>query len=353
MIINRHNYEECFILYWDNELTASQKQAVENFVKENNDLQEEFKNLGETRFTPDVTAQLEEKDFLFSNSFVNITNYEEQLLNYVDDELNNDQIKEIERAASKYPSVQKELSLLKRTKLQPEPEIVFPDKSILYHGGEKVRVISMTWFRVAVAAAIILIAGFATLRLVNTNQVGDNRSLVTVDNPKDKPSDKAEQPVTEPENQPQNNQEQTLVKADNKATQQTTGKKNKNSGDKNGDPNFAIAYEAENKNNLPKEGKNIDQPDETIVYTDFPDIKKDEIIVETNESDVVPSSFVKSDVTLKDNPTLYIPTPDDKEKGGLKEFLRKTTRVFERRTKIQTTTEDNKLLVGVFAVSLK
>ncbi len=42
MIINRHNYEECFILYWDNELSASQKQAVENFVKENQDLQEEF-----------------------------------------------------------------------------------------------------------------------------------------------------------------------------------------------------------------------------------------------------------------------------------------------------------------------
>jgi oligopeptide/dipeptide ABC transporter ATP-binding protein len=42
MIINRHNYEECFILYWDNELSASQKQVVENFVNENQDLQEEF-----------------------------------------------------------------------------------------------------------------------------------------------------------------------------------------------------------------------------------------------------------------------------------------------------------------------
>jgi hypothetical protein len=50
MIIDRHNYEECFILYWDNELTVSQKQAVENFVKENTDLQEEFKLLGQTRF---------------------------------------------------------------------------------------------------------------------------------------------------------------------------------------------------------------------------------------------------------------------------------------------------------------
>jgi hypothetical protein len=349
MIIDRHNYEECFILYWDNELTATQKQAVENFVKENSELQDEFKNLGETRFTPDVTAQLEEKDFLLSNSFINITNYEEQLLNYVDDELNNDQRKEIERAASKYPSVQKELSLFKKTKLQPEPEIVFPDKSVLYRREEKVRVISMTWFRVAVAAALILIAGFATLRLVNTNQGGDNRSVVTVDKTKDQPSNKSEQPVIEPVNQPKNNQEQTLVKTDNKTTQETTGKKTKNSADKNENSKSAIAYEAENKNKLPK-GKNIDQPDETFVSADFPNIKKDESMVETNESDVIPIS--DKSVTLKDNPTLYIPK-DDKEKGGLKEFLRKTTRVFERRTKIQTTTEDNKLLVGVFAVSLK
>src|SRR6186997_2326887 len=64
MIINRHNYEECFILYWDNELTASQKQAVENFVKENQDLEEEFNILGQTRFVPDNNIQLQEKELL-------------------------------------------------------------------------------------------------------------------------------------------------------------------------------------------------------------------------------------------------------------------------------------------------
>ena len=164
MIINRHNYEECFILYWDNELTLSQKQAVENFVKENADLQDEFKLLGETRFTPDNNIQFEEKEFLLNNSFINITNYEEQLLNYIDDEVTAEERKEIEKFAGLYPAVQKELSLLQKTKLQPEAEIVFSDKSTLYRREEKVRVISMTWFRVAVAAAIILIAGFATLK---------------------------------------------------------------------------------------------------------------------------------------------------------------------------------------------
>ena len=117
MIINRHNYEEHFILYWDNELSVSQKQAVENFVKENADLQEEFKLLGETRFTPDNNIQIEEKEFFLNNSFINITNYEEQLLNYIDDEITAGQRKEIEKIASRYPVVQQELMLLQKTKL--------------------------------------------------------------------------------------------------------------------------------------------------------------------------------------------------------------------------------------------
>jgi len=170
MIIDRHNYEECFILYWDDELTVSQKQAVENFVKENTDLKEEFEILGQTRFTPENNTQFEEKEFLLNNSFINITNYEDQLLNYIDDEVTDDQRKEVEKFAGQYPAVQRELALLQKTKLQPEAEVVFPDKSILYRREEKTRVISMTWFRVAVAAAIILIAGFATIKLVTDNK---------------------------------------------------------------------------------------------------------------------------------------------------------------------------------------
>ena len=116
----------------------------------------------------------------------------------------------------------------------------------------------------------------------------------------------------------------------------------------------------ENKNNLPEERKNVNQqPDNMNTISDgiiaeaTVVIKKDDRTVETNQTDVINTGFDKSDVTLKDNPTLYIPEQEEREKGGIKEFLRKTTRVFERRTKIQTTTDDNKLLLGAFAVSLK
>jgi len=354
MIINRHNYEECFILYWDNELSASQKQVVESFVKENQDLQEEFNLLGQTRFTPDNNIQLEKKEFLLNNSFINITNYEEQLLNYIDDEVTTGQRKEIESFTGQYSVVKQELALLQKTKLQPEAEVVFPDKSILYRREEKVRVISMTWFRVAVAAAIILIAGFATIKLINTN--GDTPTVAEINKPKNQPSDKTiEQPINNPANQIPQDTKIDLAKTDKKSTEQSKDKK----VEETVVPNTLIA-KRENKNNLPEERKNVNQqPDnmnttsDGIIAEATVVIKKDDRTVETNQTDVINTGFDKSDVTLKDNPTLYIPEQEEREKGGIKEFLRKTTRVFERRTKIQTTTDDNKLLLGAFAVSLK
>jgi len=107
---------------------------------------------------------------------------------------------------------------------------------------------------------------------------------------------------------------------------------------------------------LPKEGKRTNQttdpdvlPDQAIAFS------KDNNKVEKSESEIT-----NPVVTLQPGYALNLQEPEDgeivlgkREKGGLKEFLRKTTRVFERRTKIQTTTDDNKLLLGAFAVSLK
>jgi hypothetical protein len=359
MIINRHNYEECFILYWDNELSASQKQAVENFVKENQDLQEEFNILGQTRFAPDNNIQLEKKEFLLNNSFISITNYEEQLLNYIDDEVTADQRKEIEIFTGQYSAVKQELTLLQKTKLQPEAEVVFPDKSILYRREEKVRVISMTWFRVAVAAAIILIAGFATFRLINTNE--GTPTVAGIDKSKKQSPDKSTtQPISNPADQIPQDTKDDLAKTAKKSTEQSKDKKdNKRNIEETVVPNTLIA-KRENKNNLPEERKNVNQqPDDMNTTSDgiiaeaTVVIKKDDRTAQTNQPVAINADFHNQDVTLKETPTLYIPEQEEREKGGIKEFLRKTTRVFERRTRIQTTTDDNKLLVGAFAVSLK
>lgn len=376
MKINRHNYEEFFILYWDNELSASQKQAVESFIKENSDLQEEFKLLGETRFTPDTVVQFEEKEFLLNNPFINITNYEEQLLNYIDDELTNEERKEVEVVVAKYPTIQKELALLKKAKLQPEAEIIFPDRSTLYRREEnadnyRYRVISMTWFRVAVAAAIILIAGFVTLRLVNTNKSGDNPTVASVDKSNDQPANnKTAAPVTQPKVQSEKDKEQALAATEDKSTpeQKATKTNIKNPVKENKFSDQLIASKRENKNNLPKEGQRRDQlsneqgnnNDASIASVDVPN--NEAVRSESKKPNkLLDNSSVTNKASFTSDIVIVGPTGKeknelkDKEKdgGGLKELLRKTARVFERRTKIQTTTEDNKLLVGAFAVSLK
>jgi len=366
MNINRHNYEEHFILYWDNELTASQRQAVENFVKENNDLGEEFKLLGETRFIPESNVQFEEKEYLHNNSFINITNYEEQLLNYIDDELSDKERKQVEKFAANHSSVQKELSLFQKTRLQPETAIVFPDKSVLYRREEKVRVLSMTWFRVAVAAAIILIAGFATIRFINNNKGGDKNEVV-----QNFPSNNPDQPTTKPIDQPESKPQDVANTEKYPTSSQTaTEKDDQKTINENElvDKNIAVNNN-KNINNLPIEGKRTAQsktdpntiPEEDRISPSYANLpSQDKSMVQTLAIEMTNDNpFDKSFVTNTSRITSdNIDVPEEaeetsKEKGGLKQFLRKTTRVFERRTKIQTTTDDNKLLLGAFAVSLK
>jgi len=376
MKIDRHNYEEFFILYWDNELTAVQKQAVENFVDQNADLSAEFEILGETRFIPDTTEQFKEKDFLLNDSFINITNYEEQLLNYIDDEVTAEERKEVEKFVGLNPDAQKELALLQKTKLQPEEEVVFVDKSVLYRREEKpVRVISMTWFRVAVAAAIILIAGFTALQLINTgkkgNDIAGDQPMVKTDPGKNTPVNAEVKTLKDESKEPNDKQVgEGIASVNDKPTKETNQSKKESikiKEDKKKVDENAIAsttQKPENKNNLPTPRKdNLTANQNTIdgIAADIqlPDRKKvDAAQFQKSETNANDASFAKSIVTSKaGTPLDNIYTPDvvakEKDGGGLKEFLRKTTRVFERRTKIQTTTEDNKLLVGAFAVSLK
>jgi hypothetical protein len=64
MHINRHTYEEFFLLYADNELDPTEKISVEEFVQQNPDLAEEFNLILETVIQPDESIFFENKELL-------------------------------------------------------------------------------------------------------------------------------------------------------------------------------------------------------------------------------------------------------------------------------------------------
>ena len=198
MNINRHNYEEFFLLYVDNELTAGQRKIVEAFVATNPDLQEEFELIQQSTFTNDVKL-----DATFINSLLkpvdeesNIS--EEQLLLYVDGELRADEKAAVEKELVANISLQKELQWLRRSQLTADTSIVFPDKSLLYKQAEPARVfsMSMTARRWSAAAAVVVLLGSAMWLMLDKTKTTDKPVSFAAVEPSTEKENKAIKPLS-------------------------------------------------------------------------------------------------------------------------------------------------------------
>ncbi len=151
MKINRHNYEAFFLLYVDNELSATDRKAVDIFVQENPDLKMELDLLRQTILKADDIV-LDKKDWLYMEE--ELTALQENLLLYADDELSLADKKTIEGLLLTDLAAQAEWNILQHTKLQPDTTDVFEDKTSLYR-REAGRVIAIKWWRVAAAAVLL------------------------------------------------------------------------------------------------------------------------------------------------------------------------------------------------------
>ena len=157
MMINRHNYEEFFLLYADDELNHQQRVAVELFVQQNPDMAAELEMLQQMKLQPENIV-FHDKSLLYKTTDVeiNINNYEEFFFLYIDRELDETAKGKVEKFVLQHPQLQEEFTLLKQTVLQPEA-VMFADKSSLYRKEER-RVAYIGFMRMAVAAAVIGIA---------------------------------------------------------------------------------------------------------------------------------------------------------------------------------------------------
>ncbi|MEO5650898.1 MAG: hypothetical protein ABIR03_13380 [Ginsengibacter sp.] len=183
MNINLHNYEEFFLLYADNELPEREKYEVEVFVKQHTELEEEFNMIKLTISSPDEKVRLADKSFLMKSkplSFINDKNYEEVFVLYHDDELSEEQKNETERFLSAHPELKVEFELIGKSKLIPEPFVVFPEKKMLYRKEKPGRVIPFIFWK-SIAAAVFI--GIGLWLAVSYFSAGENgRSVLVQEN---------------------------------------------------------------------------------------------------------------------------------------------------------------------------
>lgn len=178
MNINRNNYETFFLLYTDNELSATDRELVEQFAAENPDLQKELEQFEQYKLIPDDGLVFTDKTTLYKpaeeEALINSTNCESFFVLYADDELNNDEKAAVEQFIYQHPAFETELALFQKARLIPEPSIAFQNKEILYRNAEKRRVVPLVWLEWTAAAIVLLTIGFLWLnKQAQNDPVGD------------------------------------------------------------------------------------------------------------------------------------------------------------------------------------
>ena len=178
-MITRNNYEEYFLLYVDNELSGSDRLAVENFVDANPDLREEWELLLQCRIAPDARTVFGEKDSLrlptTAASLVHPGNHEEYFISYIDGELDEATRAQVEEYLRLHPALLPEFGLLQQATFTPDTTIAYPDKESLYRSEKDRKIIFLPWGRIAAAAVTV---GAIVLLIFKTGQ-GPRRTGVT------------------------------------------------------------------------------------------------------------------------------------------------------------------------------
>jgi hypothetical protein len=342
--IHLGNYEEFFILYMDNELSEGQVKMVDEFLEAHPDLKAEFQMLMSTKL-PLEEFSFDKAALMADN--MKLSSVDEELLLYIDNELPADEKKKLELELVSNNDYRLQHKVLLQTKLDPSEKIVYPNKKELYRREERVVSIKI-WMRVAAAVIVIAVGGILYFQKPSPSSViipqttaGPNK----IDQKNDSRKNDLPNLVTpSPEN----------YKKDEIAVSNTPKKEVKQ--DKSTErKEIKVEIPVQQQNEIAYTPKEIE---ENVV--DRPVVRNIEADRGNNIGKTTASSVNKEFVTSSLANRLDNSSGDDEKsyasnddrKGSIRGFLRKATRMIEKRTGIDPT-NDGELLIGAVAINLK
>ncbi len=339
-MIHLGNYEEYFILYLDNELTDAEMQQVDAFLLVNPDLQAEFEILASTKL-PAEDFSFNKEDLFAENMRVNAI--DEDLLLYIDNELPDEKAKILALELDANKDYQLQHSLLMKTKLDPSEKIIFPGKESLYRRTE--RKIFQPWMRIAAAVVVVAAMGVIYFNRPGSDLTPPEVAVVENKKPEEKKveNDNRETEIISPEIPAQTRADvQNMTARKEKTTSQDIKVQEPEQHQQENENLVAVRRDDERK---PLEALD---PNTATGFTGTMNVSMENAILNNAVTISSPDPLNNTNAATPENAV----ASNSENKGSVKGFLRKATRLIEKRTGIDATT-DGELLIGVLAVKLK
>lgn len=168
--INRNNYEIFFLDFFEGNLSSEKTEELFSFLSANQDLQKEFNEFEIVTLNKDE-QQFDNKEVLKKHNFnkvVNDLNFEHFCIAYNEGDLDAGQKSGFDIFLRSNPGKRQEFLLFQRSKLLPDPAIVYFGKNKLRKGTLTGRKLLR---RVSVAASLLLLAGISYFLIPGEEQL--------------------------------------------------------------------------------------------------------------------------------------------------------------------------------------
>jgi hypothetical protein len=341
--IHLGNYEEFFILYMDNELSEEQVKMVDEFLAANPDLKTEFEMLMSTKL-PLEEFSFDKAALMADN--MKLSSVDEGLLLYIDNELPVDEKKKVELEIASNKDYQLQHKMLLQAKLDPSEKIVYPNKKELYRREERV-VSTKIWMRVAAAVIVIAVGGILYLQdsTPSTTPPPITAGPTKIHQRNEVKKNELPNSVT-PSSE---NNKKDEIEVSNTLKKETKQDKSTDRKD------IKIEIPVQQQNEIaytPQEIEKdvVDRPVVKNIEADRGNNLGETTAYSVNKDFVTSSLANRLDNSSGDDEIRY--ASNDDRKGSIKGFLRKATRMIEKRTGIDPT-NDGELLISAVAINLK
>ncbi|MDA3910361.1 MAG: hypothetical protein PF448_03255 [Bacteroidales bacterium] len=170
-MIDKHNYEAFLLDFMEGNLSAEQAKALENFLQRHPEIDADIFTLDDVKLSPDSLRFDEKMRLKRDEDIPELSKQDALLIGLIENNLSPEERQTAEKLIQSDVEAANSFAQYQKTKLQPEADLLFPDKNKL---KKKSPVILFSIRRVGAVAAVFI--GILVTVFLNLNRFGNQYS---------------------------------------------------------------------------------------------------------------------------------------------------------------------------------